>query len=259
MAKRNAHSLTRRAALRQLGVLTGGALVGCSASKAKRPSKADASDLAVDASDLEADAATPGSSRALDGGPRVPDGARPPLPPAPDAAVGCSPTEADAKGPFFEAGAPKRTRIAGDGEPGEQLLLDGTVLERDCETPVAFALLDVWQADAEGRYYAAGDTNYRLRGQIVTDAQGRWRLHTVLPGHYENGPGAWRPAHIHFTVSAPGFASVTTQLYFAGDPYLAPNDGCPTGCDSGDPHRIIELEPSEGLSLGTWRVVLDRA
>ena len=83
-------------------------------------------------------------------------------------------------------------------------------------------------------------------------------LETVIPGHYENGPGAWRPAHIHVTISAPGHASVTTQLYFAGDPYLAPNDGCPDACDSGDPDRIIALEPSEGKSVGTWRIVLAR-
>ncbi|HLU65886.1 MAG TPA: hypothetical protein VKZ63_06405, partial [Kofleriaceae bacterium] len=56
------------------------------------------------------------------------------------------------------------------------------------------------------------------RGKVESDAAGGFSLKTIIPGHYLNG-NQYRPAHIHVTVSAPGFASLTTQLYFEGDPY----------------------------------------
>lgn len=178
-------------------------------------------------------------------------------PNAPDAAT-CRVTTSDARGPFFEAGAPMRTKIADDNELGERILLSGVVLGDDCVSPVAGALLDVWQADKDGAYHAAG-TEYRLRGQVVTDLEGRFMVETIKPGHYENGPGNWRPAHIHFTVTKPGYTPVTTQLYFAGDPYLQPNDGC-GGCGSDDPDRIVPLAgDAVGGWTGNWTVFLARS
>jgi len=234
--------LSRRATLRALGLFTGSTLLACSGSK-QAVRKGDAGPL--DASLPEADADAMAARDAASG-----------LPPA--EAGACRSTQRDALGPFFEAGAPQRTRIADLTEPGERIQLLGTVFGPDCMTPIAGALLDVWQADAQGRYFDAVDTQYRLRGQVLSDKNGQWTLETIMPGHYENGPGAWRPSHIHFTVSAPGFKSVTTQLYFAGDPYLAPNDGCPTACDSSDPDRIVTLTPGEGARIGDWKVVLER-
>jgi catechol 1,2-dioxygenase len=180
-------------------------------------------------------------------------------PNAPDADPSmCRTTTGDARGPFFEDGAPMRTKIADDNEPGERIDLSGQVLADDCTSPVAGALLDVWQADKDGGYHDAG-TEYRLRGQVITDAQGRFMVETIKPGHYENGPGAWRPAHIHFTVTKPGYTPVTTQLYFAGDPYLSPNDGCP-GCGSDDTDRIIALSGDAGTGwTGNWKVFLRRS
>lgn len=170
-----------------------------------------------------------------------------------DAGEICTPTRPDAQGPFFAPGAPNRTWIAGPNEPGEVLSIYGTVLEDDCVTPIEGALLDVWQADATGVYHAAG-TEYRLRGQMLTDRAGIYGFTTVKPGHYDG-----RPAHIHFTVSKPGFAPVTTQLYFTGDAFLPPNDSC-TGCGSDDPDRIIPLQVGEGAVLmGEFRIILRRS
>ncbi len=234
--------MTRRKALRRLGLVTSGVLLGCASSEkslgedSSLPPSPDAGPLPLE------DASAGDAASRADAG-----------------AAQCEATRRDARGPFFAPNAPTRTRIAEPSEPGMRIFLQGTVQQSDCETPVEGALLDVWQADAMGQYHDAGQTSFRLRGQVLSDADGRWQLETIMPGHYENGPGAWRPAHLHFTVSAPGFASVTTQLYFAGDPYLAPNDGCPTACDSSDPDRIITLEPGEGGSHGVWRVVLARA
>ena len=175
---------------------------------------------------------------------------------APDAT--CEPTRRDNKGPFYLSGAPRRASIAGPKEPGERLRIRGTVMAADCRTPLAGALVDVWQADASGEYHGRGE-NFRLRGQILSDARGEYEFDTIKPGSYDLG-GDLRPAHIHFTVSSPEYEPVTTQLYFAGDPQLGEKDPCGRGCDSNDPGRIIR--PSrEGDSLPTGRfdIILKKA
>lgn len=171
-----------------------------------------------------------------------------------DAGV-CTPTISDLQGPFFEAGAPLRMQIAKDSEPGERLQLQGVVQSDSC-TALAGVLLDVWQADRDGNYHDAG-AEFRLRGQLLTGSNGRFEIETIKPGNYTIGANSWRPAHIHFTISKPGFVALTTQLYFAGDPYLAPNDGCGAACGSDDPARIIELsgDAQNGWS-GEFQVVL---
>jgi catechol 1,2-dioxygenase len=157
----------------------------------------------------------------------------------------CAPTESDFKGPMYLAGAPRRTVLAGPKEPGERLRIRGTVFGPDCSTPLPRTLLDVWQADARGEYHWK-DEDYRLRGQILTNERGEYELETIKPAGYGG-----RPAHIHFTVSAPGHAPLTTQLYFKGDSRLD-HDVCGAACNSDDPHRIIELANGRG----TFDVVL---
>jgi catechol 1,2-dioxygenase len=105
-------------------------------------------------------------------------------------------------------------------------------------------VLDVWQADAVGNYHAAGANDYRLRGKIKTDALGRYRLETILPGRYGDAAGI-RPAHLHVTFLTPGGnALLTTQLYFEGDPYLGEADYCTREgtCNSSDPARVLALQ-----------------
>ena len=126
----------------------------------------------------------------------------------------CTVTSDNIEGPFYKRGAPARAVLVGDGDRGERLLLSGTVRTTEC-TPLANAVLDIWQADARGGYDNDG---WGLRGTLATDAFGRWELHTIIPGRYLNGP-QYRPSHIHVKVSAPGFRPLTTQLYFDGDPY----------------------------------------
>jgi len=92
---------------------------------------------------------------------------------------------------------------------GQRLVVAGTVLTTDCR-PVQRALLDFWQADDAGEYDNQG---YRLRGHQFSDAQGGWRLETVVPGIYTG-----RTRHIHVKVQAPDGPVLTTQLYFPGEP-----------------------------------------
>ena len=164
----------------------------------------------------------------------------------------CAPTESDYLGPMYAPGAPRRSVLAGPNEPGDRLRIRGTVFGPDCRTPLPKTLLDVWQADARGNYHDAGE-QYRLRGQILTDARGRYELDTVRPGGYGG-----RPAHIHVTVSAPGHEALTTQIYFKGDPVLD-HDSCGRGCNSDDPHRIIALGRQAGALAGSFDIVLKEA
>jgi hypothetical protein len=130
------------------------------------------------------------------------------LPPTPACDDGDDPTPAQTEGPYFSTGSPERTSLLEPGLPGTRLTVTGAVLATDCR-PVARALLDFWQADDGGQYDNQG---YRLRGHQFTDAQGRYRLETVVPGVY---PG--RTRHIHVKVQAPNRPVLTTQLYFPGE------------------------------------------
>lgn len=158
----------------------------------------------------------------------------------------CRLTSRDATGPYYEAGSPVRTtaRIASLTEPGVRLVVEGRLFGPDCRTLLAGYALDVWQADAEGSYYDAAETAYRLRGKVLTDTLGRYRLETILPGRYGDSAGI-RPAHLHVRMLTPGGnVLLTTQLYFAGDPYLGQADYCTRSrtCNSADPARALTLQ-----------------
>jgi protocatechuate 3,4-dioxygenase beta subunit len=131
----------------------------------------------------------------------------------------CAATADNIEGPFWKPGAPHRAVLASDRDDGERLVLSGVVRSTGC-APLAGAELDLWHADARGGYDNDG---FRFRGKLVTGADGRWQVSTIVPGRYLNGR-RYRPAHIHVKLRADGHRALTTQLYFAGDPY---NDGDP--------------------------------
>jgi protocatechuate 3,4-dioxygenase beta subunit len=108
-------------------------------------------------------------------------------------------------GPFFKPDSPAKSVLFEKGQQASLLVAGGVVLSAQCK-PVANALLDFWHADEFGEYDNKG---FRFRGHQFTNAQGRWRLETILPGEY---PG--RARHIHVKVQAPGKRILTTQLYF---------------------------------------------
>ncbi|GAA5055561.1 protocatechuate 3,4-dioxygenase beta subunit [Thermocatellispora tengchongensis] len=119
------------------------------------------------------------------------------------------------------------------GEPlGERIIVTGRLLDSDGK-PVRRALIEVWQANAAGRYAHPGDQhpapldpNFTGAGRCLTDDEGRYRFVTIKPGAYpwRNHHNAWRPAHIHFSVFGTQFTQrLITQMYFPGDP-LFPYD-----------------------------------
>jgi protocatechuate 3,4-dioxygenase beta subunit len=122
----------------------------------------------------------------------------------------------------------KNARV--NGEPlGERIVVTGRVLDED-ERPLPDTLIEVWQANAAGRYIhrndqhdAPLDPNFRGSGRCITDAKGMYRFYSIKPGAYPwgNHPNGWRPNHIHFSLFGPSFITrLVTQMYFPGDPLL---------------------------------------
>jgi protocatechuate 3,4-dioxygenase beta subunit len=114
------------------------------------------------------------------------------------------------------------------GEPlGERIIVTGRVTDGDGR-PVRDSLIEIWQANAAGRYIhendrhpAPLDPNFSGAGRCLTDDEGRYRFVTIKPGAYpwKNHPNAWRPAHIHLSLFGEAFRSrLITQMYFPGDP-----------------------------------------
>jgi protocatechuate 3,4-dioxygenase beta subunit len=159
-----------------------------------------------------------------DSGAGTPDGAPADADPlAPDAAPTpeCVETDENILGPYYKEGAPERDTLFAEGDPGVRITISGTVFVRDqasytpaC-TPLAGALLDIWQADAAAVYDQVG---FNYRGKLYTAADGSYTFHSIIPGNYLNG-AQYRPAHIHVRASGANTALLTTQLYFEGDPY----------------------------------------
>ena len=137
-----------------------------------------------------------------------PGAAEGPLPPTPACHDGDAATVAQTEGPYFKPSSPERIELFEEGMAGQPIELIGLVLTRDCK-PVSGALLDFWQADARGEYDNSG---FRLRGHQFSDADGRYRLRSVVPGLY---PG--RTRHIHVKVQPRGGRVLTTQIYFPGE------------------------------------------
>ena len=118
-----------------------------------------------------------------------------------------SPTMEVTEGPYFTANSPERASLLEDGMAGTKLVIVGYVYDTNCQ-PVANALLDFWQANANGEYDNSG---YTLRGHQFTDADGFYTLTTIVPGIYTG-----RTEHIHVKVQAPNGKRITSQLFFPG-------------------------------------------
>jgi len=122
------------------------------------------------------------------------------------------------------------TKVAAGAPLGERIIVAGRVTDEDGR-PIPHTMIEVWQANAAGRYAlprdthdAPADPNFPGEGRIFTDAQGNYRFVTIKPGAYpwRNHHNAWRPVHIHFSLFGNGFAQrLITQMYFPGDPLLA--------------------------------------
>jgi protocatechuate 3,4-dioxygenase, beta subunit len=164
-------------------------------------------------------------------------------------------TLSEVTGPLFDASAIDvnacdLTRLH-SGEPlGERIIVSGRVLDENGR-PVPHTLVEVWQANAAGRYLhkwdqhnAPLDPNFTGCGHTLTDANGNYRFVTIRPGAYpwKNHHNAWRPAHIHFSLFGPAFATrLVTQMYFPGDPLLPVDPIFNCTADDAARNRLISL------------------
>jgi protocatechuate 3,4-dioxygenase beta subunit len=184
-------------------------------------------------------------------------------------------TLSERTGPVFGHGLLRPTdgdlTLQHAGAPlGERMLVHGRVLDEDGR-PVRGALVEVWQANAAGRYRhkvdqhdAPLDPNFSGAGRVMTDDDGYYQFRTIKPGAYPwgNHYNAWRPAHIHFSLFGAGILSrLVTQMYFPGDP-LQPLDPIFNSItDAKARERLIarfdieKTEPSFALAF-EWNIVL---
>jgi len=155
----------------------------------------------------------------------------------------CKPTESDMLGPFYKEDAPFKQRL-GEGIQGERLIITGKVMDMRCQ-PLKGAILDIWQANSTGEYDHKGFT---LRGKVKTNNDGVYLIDTIIPKEYGQGD-ITRPGHIHLKVGVPNQPTLTTQLYFEGDPYLT---------DLEDKSLIMKITDSNGTKKAKFDFVIEK-
>ena len=171
------------------------------------------------------------------------------------------------EGPYYTEGAPELTPPyelpRRDDEPGDVLVFRGTVRDED-GNPLAGAVLDLWQCDAEGKYSNVhpGVPENNLRGRFRTDDEGRYEVRTIVPVRYEvptegptgrllavQGKHTMRPAHLHVIVTHEGHEKLTTQIYFEGGEYV--DDDC---VEAVKPQLIAKLERHDPDENGMYGI-----
>lgn len=133
---------------------------------------------------------------------------------------GDSATTTDILGPFYRPGTPLRNNIIPSGSTGEVMHLSGTLFNKDGNTPLSDALIEIWQCD-ENQVYDNTSDDYRFRGAMKTGKDGKYYFKTIVPVAYKTSETDWRPAHIHLRVSSPDCQDLISQIYFKGDPHLS--------------------------------------
>lgn len=162
-------------------------------------------------------------------------------------------TKSDMLGPYYVSGSSEITNLNTQNLPGDKIIVNGTLYGGvGNNTPIANAMIEVWHADNGGTYHPVGDGNVSdyqasqitLRGFVTTNAQGQYTFESIRPGLY---PG--RPRHFHYRVTANGYQTLVTQIYFSGDSRTADEniDNC----------RIIDFtQNSQGVYSGTANINL---
>lgn len=120
----------------------------------------------------------------------------------------CIPTFADGDGPYYQPNSQQRTTLVPDTTKGEKLLVKGKVYKNDCRTPFANVILDIWQADENGKYQKEW-----YRGRVQVDNKGNYSFTTIKPKGYGEGTG-YRPPHIHFKVWDNNQLLITSEMFF---------------------------------------------
>ena len=140
--------------------------------------------------------------------------------------IGNIPTTTDVLGPFYRPGAPFRENIIPRDYTGTIMHVSGTIYKEDGKTPFSNCFIEIWQADANGKYDNISD-DYNYRGALKTGSDGNYHFITSMPAAYAtNSAGTnFRPAHIHMRIEGQdGDQDLITQVYFKGDKYIPTDD-----------------------------------
>lgn len=171
----------------------------------------------------------------------------------------CNPVTLDyyGQGPFYKSNAPivSNNLLVPEGEPGTRLIISGMVRDLDCSKVIPNTEIDIWHAKDNGQY---DNNGYNCRGKALSNAQGLYIFETILPGKYLNG-SQYRPRHIHFKITPPGYPSMITQLYFEGDTDIQWDAAASIRSGTYDAtHRIIPIQKNvAGKYEGTWDITID--
>ena len=145
-------------------------------------------------------------------------------------------TTNDILGPFYRENAPARSDLTFAGQSGNTIILKGNVFKNDCITPLKDAIIEIWHCDINGEY-DNDSKEFRNRAKWITNEKGAYSFKTILPGKYLNG-ALYRPSHIHFRITAPGYKEIISQIYFKGDPHITAD---PWASDRQAEHRILDI------------------
>lgn len=173
--------------------------------------------------------------------------------------LNCNPTTNDyyGEGPFYTINPPTivNNKLADASEAGVKIIIKGRVYNLDCSEYIPNTIIDIWHADDSGSY---DNTGYNLRGKTLSDNNGYYIFETIKPGKYLNG-STFRPSHIHFKITPPGFQTLTTQLYFEGDSSIAGDAAA--SISSGDFNATSRIVPlvlnSDGNLEANWDIVIN--
>lgn len=164
--------------------------------------------------------------------------------------VGDCEATTDVLGPYYRPDSPARNNLVIKGDAGDLVELSGYVKHTDCKTPYEKAKIELWHCNSKGVYDNASD-EYRYRGTTYSDEKGHYFFNTILPVPYEVGGGIRRPAHFHLMITAAGYQSFVTQLYFVGDNYINKD---PFSSSPNATRRILNIQT---LNDGTKKVSYD--
>ena len=153
---------------------------------------------------------------------------------------------------------PTKIKMVTDSEPGEPMIISGTIYLPDRKTPAKGVILSVWHTDAKGYYIegggGAGELHPRIHGRMKTGADGKYEFRTIRPAQY---PSHTSPAHVHGHISAPDFPEYPIIYYFEGDDLITDQNRSKLNDHYGGTPSIIKLtKDSNGILIGHRDIIL---